>query len=389
MLNPLTWLSKRRFPYEPLISVEISRSRLLNNLHEFQKIAPKSKSTGIGMVAPVLKSNAYGHGFEEVASILRHEPHIPFIMVDSYIEAVALRSHGICAEILVMGYTRPETIMRSNLQDTVYTVTSLDTLQHLEETTRPTPIHLKIDTGMHRQGILPEEVQQATDLLSENSLLVLKGICSHLCDADNDDPSFTEGQVKTWNRIARHFKAEFSTLEYIHLSATDGHRYTGDIEANVSRLGIGLYGLVDDKEFGQTLDLQPVMSMKTIITSVKNIKRDMTVGYGNTFEAQKDVTIATIPAGYFEGVDRRLSNKGTIGVGSENAECPIIGRVSMNITSIDVSQIPEIEIGTPVTVISSNSADKNSILNMARLCQTIPYEIAVHVPSSLRRKIVD
>ena len=404
MINPLTWLSRRRFPYQPLITVEISRNRLLHNLHEFRKLAPKmthtvragfslkpvqTSPTPIGMVAPVLKSNAYGHGFQEVAAILRHETQIPFFVVDSYFEALALRSAGVRAQILIMGYTRPETILHSHLSNTVFTITSLETLRHLEETTNRIPVHLKIDSGMHRQGILPDEVERATELLSENPLIVLKGICSHLCDADNVDPSFTEGQINTWNKIARHFKAEFSTLEYIHLAATDGHRYTGDIEANVSRLGIGLYGLVDAHGFTPALDLLPVMSMKTIITSIKKISRDMTVGYGNTFEAQKDMTIATIPAGYYEGVDRRLSNIGSIGVGQENAVCSIVGRVSMNITTLDVSHLTDIHIGTPVTVVSNNTTDQNSILSIAKKCGTIPYEIAVHVPAQLKRVIVE
>lgn len=388
MLNPLTWLSRSRFPYLPLIRIEISRSRLLHNLAEFRKLAPKDPATGMGMVAPVLKSNAYGHGFQEVASILRHERHIPFIVVDSYFEALALRSYGVRTQILIIGYTRPEIILTSHLFNTVFTVGSIETLEHLESTTRKIPIHLKIDTGMHRQGILPSEVEHASDLLSENPLIVLKGLCSHLADADNTDPSFTETQIHSWNKVARHFKAEFASLEYLHLAATDGHRYTADIESNVSRVGIGLYGLVDGSVYTPKLDLKPVMRMTSIITSLKHLSRDEGVGYGNTFKAQKDMTVATIPAGYYEGVDRRLSNIGMIGVNHEDVPCPIIGRVSMNITSIDVSHVSGVKVGTAVTVISNDQAQAHSIQGMAKRAGTIPYEIAVHVPASLKRVIV-
>lgn len=392
MTNPLTWLSRQRFPYEPLITVSISRKNLIHNLNEFRKIAPRVRfgatDGSLGMVAPVLKSNAYGHGLAEVLSILRHEPHIPFLVVDSYFEAVAVRACGVRIPILIIGYTRPQTIMSSRLRDTVFTVSSLQTLQELESTLHPIPIHLKIDTGMHRQGVLPEEIEQASDLLSENTDIVLRGICTHFSDADDSDPSSTEGQIKVWNKIARRFKEEFATLRYLHASATDGHRYTGDIEANVSRLGLGLFGLADGAAFKPVLDLKPVLRMDAIIASLKKIRRDQTVGYGNTFHAQGDMTIATVPAGYYEGVDRRLSNIGCIGINHEEVPCPIVGRVSMNITTVDVTHVPHVAVGMRATVVSDRAANANSIMGMAKLAGTIPYEIAVHIPASLRRIVV-
>jgi len=383
MINPLTWLSRRRFPYDPLITVEVSKSALIHNLEQFRKIAPHHS------VAPVLKSNAYGHGLFEVAEILQHDKRIPFLVVDSYYEAVALRAHGIKTPLLIIGYTRPETILASNLRNTMFTVTSLDTLLRLEQTLHPIAIHLKIDAGMHRQGILPEEIDQACNLLSENPLIVLRGLCSHLCDADNVDPSFTEGQIHVWNRIAKKFKSEFIELEYTHLSATDGHRFTADIAANVSRLGLGLYGLIDGTTYMPALDLKPAMQMKTILTGIKKLASDESVGYGVTFKAENDMTIGTIPVGYFEGVDRRLSNIGHVEVGPERISCQIIGQVSMNITVIDISGIEKPAIGMEVIVIGNDRTRSNSLEVMAKKCNTISYELAVHVPGHLKRVVVD
>ena len=186
MRNLITWLSKRRFPYTPLITVEISKGNLLHNLHQYQTRAPH------GMVAPVLKANAYGHGLMEVAHILNHHKGIPFCVVDSYFEAVALREKGFILPLLVIGYSRPDTILSSRLKHTVFAITSLDTLREIEGTERPLTIHLKIDTGMHRHGILPEEIPQAITMIASNHLITLEGICSHLSDADNVDPSWTE-----------------------------------------------------------------------------------------------------------------------------------------------------------------------------------------------------
>ena len=412
-MNLLTWASKRRFPYEPLIRVEISRKNLLHNLHEFRKLAPKDVH-GNSQIAPVLKSNAYGHGLIEVASILKNEHHIPFFIVDSYFEAIALRSKGFKHHLLIIGYTRPETIRNSNLKNVSFTVTNIETLREIAiqkidrwESTggkigfrspllrlRPklVHIHLKIDTGMHRQGILPGEIDEAINLIQHDGTgkrpVVLEGITSHLCDADNDDETFSEGQIHLWNKIVERFRHEFKSLKYIHLSATDGHRMTHDITANVSRLGIGLYGLSENAALHKQLDLLPVLEMKTIITGVKNLKEGETVGYGNTFKAKENMRIATIPVGYFEGMDRRLSNNGSVLVGQKHIVCPIIGRVSMNIISIDVSRVGDVKVGDEVVAMSAISSDENSIVNIAKKCATISYEIAVHIPTHLKKVII-
>ena len=412
MPNFLTRLSKSRFPYEPLITVEISKERLIHNLEQFKKVAPN------GCVAPVLKSNAYGHGLFEVAKILDEEVQVashklqvtstsqgastpytlhptPFFIIDSYFEAVALRAQGIKTPLLIIGYTRPETILNSRLKNVAFTITSIETLMAMNSakhfTLHPTPytLHLKIDTGMRRQGILPEEIDEAVNLFKSNKSFRLEGLTSHLCDSDNTDQTFTKNQISLWNGIVKKFKAEFPSLKYIHLSATYGHQFTSTIEANVSRLGIGLYGLSDNESFSQKLDLKPVLEMKTIITGIKKLRKNETVGYGNTFKAENDTTIATIPVGYFEGLDRRLSNCGMIQIGPDRIPCPIIGRVSMNITIIDISKVNNVSIGSQAIVMSNIMQNANSVFNIAKTCGTITYEIVVKIPSQLKRVVVD
>jgi alanine racemase len=254
-------------------------------------------------------------------------------------------------------------------------------------TKNPVHIHLKIDTGMGRQGILPEEIDTAITILTHSKHIVLQGICSHFPDADNTDPSFTQVQIKKWNGIVKKFRvlsAEqiplFPSLKYWHLSNTDGHEYSKEIDANVSRLGIGLY-----------LHPTPVLEMKTVITSIKKIKKGDKVGYSGTFIAPHDMTIATIPVGYFEGVDRRLSNTGFVKV-IKNGDtatyfAPIIGRVSMNITTIDVSGILDVKQSDSVVAISANPKDTNSVEAIALTCETISYEILVHIPAHLKRVV--
>jgi len=386
MRNLLRRISKNRFPYDPLITVSILSANLLHNLHQFQSLTTHKS------IAPVLKSNAYGHGLFEVSEILEKESRsnpIPFFVVDSYFEAVALRSHGIKTKLLIIGYSRPETILACKLKDVSFTVTSLETLRSIAEAKRRICLHLKIDTGMRRQGILPKETRDAIRLIISNPALLLEGITSHLSDSDNSDHKFTLDQISLWNGLVAEFRHSFSSIKFIHLSATYGHKFANKIDSNVSRLGIGLYGLGEVKGLPDKIHLLPVMEITTIITSIKKLRKNETVGYGNTFRADDNMMIATIPVGYYEALDRRLSNNGFVLVGSERIPSPIIGRISMNITTIDVSHIPDVTIGAPVTVISNKKSDPNSISSITdSISDIIPYEIAVKIPSNLKRVVV-
>lgn len=383
MKKLLTWLSKRRFPYEPLIGISVSKERILHNLEEFRKLAPERR------IAPVLKSNAYGHGLYEVAQLLEQSGlSIPFFIVDSYFEAIALRSQGIHTPLLIIGYTRPETILSSRLKNTAFTITNFETLASIASADQTILLHLKVDTGMRRQGLVHEELDDAIEIFKKNKALVLQGLCSHLADADNLDQTFTQKQIVAWNETVQKFLTEFPDIKYKHLSATDGHNFHEQINANVSRLGIGLYGITDNNTLTRALDLQPALEMTTIVSGIKKIKRGEVVGYGKTFTATEDMTIATIPVGYFEGLDRLLSNKGSVQVGPMRTVCPIIGRISMNITTIDVTHV-NAQIGSPVVVISNNRTDPNSIQGIVKASDgRIPYEVVVRIPAHLKRVVV-
>jgi alanine racemase len=231
----LRQIRKKILHHEPLIAVEISRENLLHNLNEFKKIYPKLE------FAPVLKSNAYGHGIVEMAKILDQE-NSPFFCVDSFFEARQLRHEGIKTKILIIGYVRPEEIRSSRLKNAAFTIVDLEQLKEIgnipscprrggpmrhrtgvvgeekdtpigEINNHPLPllekegslfrkkikIHLKIDTGMHRQGILLSEIEETIKIIKNSKNMILEGICSHLADADNSDEKFTLEQIENWN----------------------------------------------------------------------------------------------------------------------------------------------------------------------------------------------
>ena len=366
-----------RTKYQPLVKVLVFANRLQNNYRLFCGLFPKLK------FVPVLKSNAYGHGLVEVADILEAE-NPPFFVVDSFYEAAELRNQGIKTPLLVIGYSSIEQVEMSKLKKTAFCMVSYGQLKIFsEKLSKPTHVHLKIDTGMHRQGILPEQIEEAIGLLKTNPNFQLAGICSHLADADGQEKSFTKNQIVIWNSLVGKFRAAFPSLEYWHLSNSAGVGFSPKIQANVVRLGVALYGF---DQSGKVLGLKPCLALKTLVSGLKNIQAGDFVGYGLTFQAKANMKVAVLPVGYFEGVDRRLSSLGCVKM--QKYFCPILGRVSMNLTTVDVTGVPDIGLGSEVLVLSPELGDKNSALAMAKVCNTIVYEILIHIPQHLRREVV-
>ncbi|PIR95996.1 MAG: alanine racemase [Candidatus Doudnabacteria bacterium CG10_big_fil_rev_8_21_14_0_10_42_18] len=372
----LNFLFKPRIRYNPLIEVFVFKDVILKNLRSFQAAYPNLQ------MAPVLKSNAYGHGLFEVASILEDEK-APFIIVDSFFEALTLRQKGIKQKILVIGYTTPEQILSKKLQNVSYTIIGIDQLKQTAlKLETPVNFHLKIDTGMHRQGVLEEEVSRSIQIIKQNKNFVLEGVCTHFAIAHKEGERFTRTQIEQWRKIVQTFKKNFSNVKYFHAAATGGLMFASETEANVARLGVGLYG----HDPNNLVKLEPTLEVRSVISSVKSIKKGEAVGYETSFMAEKDMKIATVPMGYFEGEDIRLSGKGFLKV--KDKFCPIVGRVSMNITTIDVSILEDVKVGDSVVVISKKREDRNSIENINKICGTIPREVWVKIPAHLRRRII-
>lgn len=369
---------RRRFTrYEPLIDITISKENVLHNLQAYQAAHPSLT------FAPVLKSNAYGHGLCVIAELLDSQK-IAFFAVDSLYEARTLRKGGIKSRILLIGYVRPTHIARSSLPHIDYGIVDIEQLAELALIAKkPLRLHLKIDTGMHRQGILPSELSEALDILASNPNLRVVGTYSHFADADAAHSALTRKQIEVWNTVLAQIQAVYPDLEYTHLSATKGIPYSPDIHANVARLGIGLFGF-DTAPRGEH-ELKAVLEMKTFITSVRDIPVGDTVGYNATFTAARPSRIATVPAGYFEGVNRALSNRGILLAAGQHA--PIAGRVSMNMTSLDVTGL-SVERGDEVVVISRDRTAPNSIEHLAKIAETTPYVLLTGIPQHLRRLVI-
>lgn len=379
MLNFLREFRKRFSKYTHTIEVLISKNNILENLKEY-----KSKYSDF-LFAPVLKSNAYGHGLVGVAKILDKE-NLPFFVVDSLYEARLLKHNRIKTPILIIGYTMLKNIQNYNSKNFIFTVVSLEELQILKEKiNKDIRIHLKVDTGMHRQGILVSEIEEAANLIKENRHLILEGVCSHFADADNQDKTITLKQISEWKEAVKTFKDKFTYIKYFHISATSGVSVIDKEFTNLVRLGIGLYGINVTKD--EKLNLKLALKMESILSTIRNLEKGESVGYNHTYSLEENSKIATVPTGYFEGVDRRLSNIGVFKIKDKFAK--IVGRISMNMSSINISDISDPKIGDKVIVISEKSEDENSVENIAKKANTIPYEILVHIPPTLHRKFIN
>jgi alanine racemase len=187
-------LRKARFFYTPLIELRISREALLHNLHSFQKLSLKA-------VAPVLKSNAYGHGLVAVATILKNES-MPFLCVDSFFEVLILRNEGLTKPILILGKTILENIIKNNLPNVAFSIISLEDVQELVKVVKKeTVLHIELDTGLHRHGVNEAELKQIIELLKTNPHIRIEGIYTHLADADTPNSRHLEKQI-AWEQVS-------------------------------------------------------------------------------------------------------------------------------------------------------------------------------------------
>lgn len=369
-------LKKRITKRDPLVTVGISQSALRHNLNTYRSLYPNHQ------IAPVLKSNAYGHGLAVVAEILDKEP-IAFFMVDSLYEARKLRHAGIRSRIMVMGYVRPRDIARNRLPRIDFAVLDIEQLRELTAlTTTHIRVHLKVDSGMHRQGLLPSELPEAIKLIQSQPLIEVVGAATHLGDADTPDSKMTQVQLERWNQALTEVEEAFPLLEYRHVAATKGARLAEEAQTNVIRLGMGLYGY--DTATGAQV-LKPVLELRSLVAMLRTVPADEYVGYNATHTTTGDTVLATIPLGYHEGIDRALSGKGALLIHGTRA--PLVGRVSMNMSTVDVTDLPHIKRGDSVTALSRDPTAANSLAQVAKLAGTTPYVILSHIPEHLRRVV--
>lgn len=356
---------------------EINLDNLRHNIESF-----KEKSS-IKKISAVIKANAYGHGAVDVAREI--EDIVDYFSVSSISEGIELRKSGIKKNIMILTQVEDEYLdyaIKYNIEPSIFTLNSCKKLnEKLQASGKKLGVHIKLDTGMRRVGFLPNE-KSIEDIVEISKLenIILEGVFTHFASADENDKVFTEKQFSTFYNMLEKINSKGIKFNIRHVD-NDAAFLMYDFSMDMVRLGIGLYGIYPSsyvKENTKT-DLRPVMSLKSKISYIKDVKKGDTIGYGRTYTAPHDIKVATIMAGYADGLPRSLSNNGYILVGEEKAK--ILGRICMDQVMVELKNLNH-EIGETVTIFGDKEITVNDIADMDN---TISYEILSRIPRRVSR----
>ncbi len=356
--------------------MEIDLGALVHNLNYF-----KSRLKSSTKIMAMVKAFAYGSGSNEIANVLQYHK-IDYLGVAYADEGVDLRKSNITLPIMVMNPAEDsfEALLKYHLEPEIYSFKILHDLAEFLQG-RPCKIHIKIDTGMHRLGFDKEEIDGLITLLLERPNLKVSSIFSHLAAADEQvHDRFSKEQGELFRRMADKISASLKYRPLYHLLNSAGILRLPELQFDMVRLGIGLYG-VDPAPDGGT-DLKPVASLKTIISQIKHLSPDETIGYGRHGKVERHLTIATIAIGYADGFNRAFSR----GVGKvlvQGMPARVIGNVCMDMTMIDITGIPAKE-GDEVVIFGKGLP----IEELAKSISTIPYEILTSTSERVKRVFV-
>lgn len=365
--------------------VEISKSALIHNLQTFRKLVGPNV-----VLAPAIKANAYGHGLVECGTVFA-EHGADYLCVNALYEAEALRKAGIKIPLLIIGYTPLSDlgeIVRLKAETIVYNVETLHALAALD---KPVGIHLKIETGNHRQGIEAEHLPEFVALLKKHPKLELKGVSTHFANLeDRADQHYARFQLKKFEEAIHVLEHHGMAPHFRHCAATAGIVALPEAHFNFVRLGIGSYGLwpspnTQTAALQSQLDvrLEPALTWKTIVAQVKTVKKGSFIGYGCTHEMKQDGKIAVLPIGYYDGFVRALGNRGAALIHGQCA--PVIGRVCMNMIMVDVSHIPHAKLEDEVVLIGAQGKERITAEEMGDLSNTIHYEVTTRINERIPR----
>lgn len=352
--------------------VEIDLDAIAQNVVAFRRhLGNKAK------ILATVKGDAYGHGAIHVAKAAL-EAGAEGLCVSFIDEAIELRKAGIKAPILVFSYTPTDVLelaLQYRLMLTVYSEDTLTALQHLVRSSgQSIKIHVKVDTGMGRLGLQPQEVLPFVQKAMSEPLLEVDGLYTHFSTADEGDKAYTNRQVQAFQRVIDELAAAGIHLPCIHAANSAAAIDLPEYAFDMIRLGISLYGLYPSVEVNhQAVALQPALSLKSRVIRCEKPPAGTGISYGRLFTTTGNETIATVPVGYADGFSRRLSERGFALVHGKRV--PIVGRVCMDHIMLDVSAIPDVAVGEEVVLYGRQGEECISVNEVATLLGTISHEV--------------
>ncbi|QGT98741.1 Alanine racemase [Candidatus Syntrophocurvum alkaliphilum] len=362
--------------------VEIDLSAIRHNINEVKSLLkPETK------LMVIVKANAYGHGMLEVTRICLEEG-VDYLGVASLDEALTLRKEGIKSPILVLGYIpngTAETIIDNNIIPSVFTISLAEELSKVAVSKgKEVNVHLKVDTGMGRLGIVVES--RASELVERVNLLPgvnIEGIFTHFAVADAKDKTYTKKQIEVFNEFLKNLEEKGIHIPIKHSSNSAAIMDLPEAHYDMVRAGIVTYGLYPSDEVDRKkIDLIPAMTLKSKVSFVKTLSKGSSVSYGRTFIASKNTVVATVPIGYADGYTRLLSNK--IWASIKGKKVPLIGNVCMDQCMFDVTGVDGIKDGEEIILFGKPEFGITAD-DIADTLGTINYEIVSAISSRVPR----
>jgi alanine racemase len=376
--------------------IEISRKAYQNNIAFFRNLVGEKVE-----IFSVVKANAYGHGVQPIVQ-LALESGIQSFAVHALEEAMVVRSLAPVSTILIMGPVWGKEALHEIIeQEFRLAVFDEHILKDLEtianRLNKKAIIHLKINSGTNRLGIRPEKLASFLEMIESHPHIFLEGIYTHFANIeDTTDHSFAMHQLDTFRKSLQLIRQKF-TISRVHTACSAATLLFKETHFNMIRLGISQYGMWPSRETfvsykmqhsgNRMAHLQPILTWKTRIGQIFTVPSGECIGYGCTYKVTRPTVIATLPVGYSDGVDRRLSNNGYFLVRGQRA--PVRGRICMNLTMIDVTDIPDVRTGDTVTLIGDDGNESVRADDWANWMHTINYEVTTRINPSIPKKIVD
>jgi alanine racemase len=376
----------RDFHFEEIVSMleekthetvlEINLNAISHNLNFYKsKLAPKTK------MMVMVKAFGYGNGGFEIAKLLEHHK-VDYLGVAFADEGISLKSAGITVPIMVLNpeSTSFSALIQHQLEPEIYSIKGLKAFLKIAEQKKLKhfPIHIKIDTGMHRLGFEEDNLSELIQTLKGNETVQIKSILSHMATSDDlKHDAFSKSQIALFEKLSSQLQTSLNIKPIRHILNTSGTTNYPEAQYDMVRLGIGLYGISNDYE--EQKELENVGTLKSIISQIRTIDKGESVGYGRRFIAEKETIIATIPIGYADGI-RRSWGQGVGYVVINNKQAKIVGSICMDILMVNVTDI-DCKEGPTVIVFGENP----TVNFMAKQLNTIPYEILTSISQRVKR----
>ncbi|MDQ2721378.1 MAG: bifunctional UDP-N-acetylmuramoyl-tripeptide:D-alanyl-D-alanine ligase/alanine racemase [Bacteroidota bacterium] len=355
----------------------INLNSLVYNLKKYkEKLLPSTK------IMAMVKAFSYGSGSHEIASVLEYNK-VDYLAVAYADEGVELREAGISLPVMVMNIDSSgfDSIIKHQLEPEIFSFTLInDFIDYLKKTEIENyPVHIKIDTGMHRLGFMEDDIDQLCHLISSNNLIKIQSVFSHLAASEDEkEDDFTKQQFNLFQSCCEKLERALNYTFIKHIDNTSGISRHPDLQMDMVRLGIGLYGIDSNKKMQK--HLKNVSTLSATISQIKKIKAGETVGYGRSAKLEKDSVIAIVGIGYADGYSRRLGN-GNGKMLIKNNLAPVVGNVCMDMTILDITGIKDVNEGDEVIIFG----ELLSLQTLAEWAQTIPYEIMTGISQRVKR----